>query len=191
MKTQDSRLKTLAVSLVSLALCLVSPVFAQSLSLVPKLPASLAPAPTFESGEVSLTWTKSPSSNVVSYAVSYGTNRTAMNNSAGVGSVTNATIKGLIPANTYYFTVTARDSFGVDSVPSNMVTNFVQPKLVMLPDRWKVWVTLPAGRTNIVQSSADATFATGARSVLTNTSGGSIWFYATNDAARNFYRVKP
>jgi hypothetical protein len=164
---------------------------AQTLSSLPQPVASLAPTVNPNLGSVTLAWTHSPSSNVTSYSVQYGTNRTALNSSTGVGYVTNVTVTGIYPAATYYFTVTARDAAGVDSAPSNMVTNFIQPRMVMLPDRWKVWLALPAGRTSIVQSCTNANFAGTILNLLTNSSGGSIWFYATNDATRNFYRVRP
>lgn len=163
----------------------------QTLFALPQPVASLAPVVNPNLGSVSLAWNHSASSNVTSYSVQYGTNRTALNNSAGVGYVTNATITGLMPVSAYFFTVTARDAAGVDSEPSNMVTNFIQPRIVMLPDRWKVWLNLPAGRTNIVQCCTNANFIGTMINLLTNSSGGSIWFYATNDLAQNFYRVKP
>jgi hypothetical protein len=165
--------------------------FSQTLSSLPQPVSSLAPAVNPNLGSVTLSWSHSPSSNVTSYSVQYGTNRTALNSSTGVGYVTNVTVTGIYPAAAYYFTVTARDAAGVDSPPSNMVTNFIQPRMVMLPDRWKVWLALPAGRTSIIQSCTNANFVGTVINMLTNSSGGSIWFYATNDAVKNFYRVKP
>lgn len=172
-------------------LCLASSALGQSLFSLPQPVAAIAPVANPNLGSVSLAWTRSPDSNVTSYAVQFGTNRSALNSSAGVGNVTNATITGLLPVSAYYFTVTARDAAGMDSPPSNMVTNFMQPRMMMIPDRWKVQMLLPAGRTNVVQSCTNSTFTGTIRNVLTNTSGGAIWFYATNDAAQNFFRVKP
>src|SRR5208337_4594618 len=67
---------------------------------------------------VLLKWNPSPSSNVAGYNVYYGTASGTYANGVGVGNATNATITGLAVGVTYYFDVTAYNSFGLESAYS-------------------------------------------------------------------------
>jgi regulation of enolase protein 1 (concanavalin A-like superfamily) len=71
---------------------------------------------------VTLGWEPSPSTNAVGYFRYFGTTSGIYINKADVGSVTNATISGLVEGWTYFFVVTAYDAAGRESVPSNEVS---------------------------------------------------------------------
>ena len=82
---------------------------------------------------VSLTWSPSPDQNVAGYNVYYGVASRVYTNKMDVGSVTNATVTGLIEGVTYYFAATAYNILGVESdyseevfytVPGAGSTNF-------------------------------------------------------------------
>lgn len=152
------------------------------------LPQTLAAAPAVSaagfSGQLALTW--DVSSNAVRYAVSYGTNRAALNQSIGVGSKTNVTIKGLAEAATYYFAAYSYDTNGVESLPSNMVTNFIQPKMTLTAASYAVSMTLPR-RTNVIESSTNMSTW---RAIHTNTTGGIVTVTRPALASGEFFRVR-
>lgn len=162
---------------------------AQSLSIVPQAFASAAaPAPFDGSkGKITLTWDASPSPDVDRYRIYFGTNAAMLNNSTQVGRVTNVTIKGLVECVNYYFAASSVSSNGVESVFSNMVTNFVQPIMEGSTAVWRWQVRLLPSRTNIIQASTNLLAWT---SFLTNTLGGVVSWQRTN-TAQEFYRVKP
>src|SRR6266481_7779941 len=64
---------------------------------------------------VTLVWNPSPGTNVAGYNVYYGVASRTYTNKVNVGNVTNATISGLIVGTTYYFAVTAYDTYGLES----------------------------------------------------------------------------
>src|SRR5277367_1131782 len=72
-------------------------------------------------GCATLNWTASTDTNVVGYKVYYGVETRVYTNSIDEGDVTNATVCGLITGTTYYFAVTAYDSFGLESDYSNEI----------------------------------------------------------------------
>lgn len=59
---------------------------------------------------VSLGWNPSPSSDVAGYYIYYGPSSGNYTNVVPVANVTNVTIRGLVPGDTYYFAATAYDS---------------------------------------------------------------------------------
>ena len=71
---------------------------------------------------VTLAWDASADVNVIGYNVYYGPASGSYTNKIPVGNVTNVTINGLVEGATYYFAVTAYDSSGLESVPSNEVS---------------------------------------------------------------------
>lgn len=71
---------------------------------------------------VSLAWNASPSSDVTSYQVRYGTASGAYTAVTNVGALTSATVSGLQSGQTYYLAVTARNAAGEESTPSNEVS---------------------------------------------------------------------
>ena len=70
---------------------------------------------------VSLVWDRSADSSVVGYNVYYGTSSRCYTNQIPVENATNATISNLQAGTTYYFAVTAYDSLGLESLPSDEV----------------------------------------------------------------------
>lgn len=71
---------------------------------------------------VSLAWNASSSPDVTSYVVRYGTSSGAYSVTTNVGNQTSATVGGLQNGQTYYLAVAARNSAGVESLPSNEAT---------------------------------------------------------------------
>jgi len=70
---------------------------------------------------VTLAWTPSPSSLVAGYNVCYGTASGNHDLKVFVTDTNVATINGLTEGRTYYFVVKARDTFGLESLPSNEI----------------------------------------------------------------------
>lgn len=71
---------------------------------------------------VTLAWDGSPDPSVVGYHVYYGTDSHDYTDMIAVGNATSATLSGLHEGVTYYFAVTAYDTLGLESVPSNEVS---------------------------------------------------------------------
>lgn len=171
-------------------LFLASSAFGQSLFALPAPVAAIAPS-VQNYGSVTLGWSHPPDKNVTNYSISYGTNRTALNNSVGAGYATNVTITGLEQWQTYYFSGLAYHAAGIASEFSNMVTNFIPP-------RWRVFsystmfeTPMLAGRTNVIQSSTNGGVTW--RNLHTNTSGGMYRIVRTNGTmpTTEIFRVKP
>jgi hypothetical protein len=81
---------------------------------------SLAFASVVEATNLRFAWNPSSDPNVAGYNLSYGTSSGKYNKKVNTGAATSTTVS-LIPGSTYYFVVTAYDSFGFQSVPSNEV----------------------------------------------------------------------
>ncbi len=90
---------------------------------------------------VTLAWDPSTSTNIVSYAIYYGTVSRQYTVKTDVGNVTTATLRNLTPGLTYYFAATAIDSTGVESSLSTEVS-------------YRVVTTLPA-----IQGLTSVTFS--------------------------------
>src|SRR5687768_15710301 len=71
---------------------------------------------------VQLAWDASPSAGVSAYVVRYGIASGAYSSATNVGNQTAASVAGLQAGQTYYFAVSARDSAGLESPPSNQAT---------------------------------------------------------------------
>ena len=71
---------------------------------------------------VDLAWDPNPESDIAGYVLYYGDASRHYTNSIPVGTATNATVHGLIAGATYYFAVTAKNTAGLESDPSNEVT---------------------------------------------------------------------
>jgi chitodextrinase len=67
-------------------------------------------------------WTGSADPNVVGYKLSYGTSSHSYSKTLDAGNATAATVSSLTPGATYYFVVTAYNSIGLQSLPSNEVS---------------------------------------------------------------------
>jgi hypothetical protein len=79
--------------------------------------------PSVDAVTVSLTWQPSSSTNVAGYLLYYGTVSGEYPLSVNAGTNTTCKVSELIPGQTYYYVVTAYDSFGQQSADSNEVTN--------------------------------------------------------------------
>jgi hypothetical protein len=84
------------------------------------LAASISLARAFQS--VTLAWIASPGSDVAGYKIYYGTTSGSPTQSLDVGNVTIATVSNVNEATTYFFSVVAYDSAGLQSQPSNEVS---------------------------------------------------------------------
>ena len=76
---------------------------------------------------VSLAWDSNSESNIVGYVLRYGTTKGKPTQSLDVGKKTSATVSGLADGTTYFFTVTARNTFGLESPPSDEVSHTTLP----------------------------------------------------------------
>lgn len=72
-----------------------------------------------QTGSVTLAWNASSNTAAVTYNVYYGGTSQTYTNMISFGNVTNATVSGLVPGSTYYFSVTAVDALGMESPFSN------------------------------------------------------------------------
>ena len=73
---------------------------------------------------VTLAWNPSVTPGVTGYNLYYGTSSHSYSASVAAGSATNATVSGLTAGTTYFFAVTAYDSFGIES-DFSVETNYV------------------------------------------------------------------
>jgi hypothetical protein len=71
---------------------------------------------------VTLAWNANPERNIAGYVLRYGTTKGKPTKSVAVGNKTTATVSNLNDSTTYFFTVTARNTFGAESLPSNEVS---------------------------------------------------------------------
>lgn len=71
---------------------------------------------------LTLAWNPSPSADVTSYVVRYGTASGVYSVVTNVGNRTSASVTGLQAGQTYYLAVTARTDAGIESPPSNQAT---------------------------------------------------------------------
>ncbi|MGO9203756.1 MAG: MBG domain-containing protein [Limisphaerales bacterium] len=75
-----------------------------------------------QSQSATVSWVRSTSTDVVSYKVYYGGATRSYTNTVPAGSLTNATVSGLLPGGHYFFAATAVDSVGLESPYSNEST---------------------------------------------------------------------
>ena len=103
------------------------------------------PTPT-----LTLAWGASASTNVTNYTIYYGTTSGSYTQAVSAGQVTQTTITGLMPGNTYFLAATATDDAGLESLYSNEIL-FVVP--AGRPDLSLPGLSLQrAGADSIVQS---------------------------------------
>jgi len=79
-------------------------------------------APAHASQNAALGWDASQSSDVAGYRIYSGTSSGVYQQTDDAGPSTTGTLSGLTGATTYYFAVTAYDSRGLESTPSNEVS---------------------------------------------------------------------
>ncbi len=70
---------------------------------------------------VTFLWNRSTGSNIAGYRLFYGTASGSYSQIIDVGNATSFTVNGLLRGHTYYFVVTAYDTTGAESGPSNQV----------------------------------------------------------------------
>ena len=75
--------------------------------------------------DVSLQWDASPSPEVAGYRIYFGVASGTYTNAVSVGTVTTATISGLVTGTKYYFAATAFDAAGDESEFSNEASHTV------------------------------------------------------------------
>lgn len=75
---------------------------------------------------VTLAWDANPEPDIAGYRVSYGTTSGIYTQQIDVGNTTNAAISDLAGNETYFFVVTAYNTAGLESLPSNELS-FAQP----------------------------------------------------------------
>ena len=102
---------------------------------------------------VTLAWDADSSDDIVSYNIYYGPASLIYTNVVQVGDVTQATVNGLCPGDTYYFAITAVDTSGDESGYSAELVYTVPPPLATLQLRVTVTgqaildATGPAGQS--------------------------------------------
>ena len=79
------------------------------------------PFPASAVQNITLTWNPSTSPNVIGYNIYYGPACGIYTNMISVGNVTSATVSGLNEGACDYFVVVARNTSGLESLPSNEV----------------------------------------------------------------------
>lgn len=94
----------------------------------------LSPANSF-AGEATLAWDPPDiSADVAGYTLHYGTASGTYSMAIDVGNVTSYTVSNLIEGETYYFSVTAYNSEGVESVYANEVSKVVTAAVTSATD---------------------------------------------------------
>ncbi len=104
---------------------------------------------------VTLAWNASPSAGVTGYKVYYGTVAGSPSTSINVGNVTTATVSNLNDATTYFFSVTAYNSAGLESQRSTEIS-------------YKTPSPAPGTyRLTVNNGSGDGTYTTGTSVIVT------------------------
>ena len=93
---------------------------------------------------VTLAWTPDTETNISNYNLYYGGASGVYTNSVNVGNVTNCMVAGLQSASTYYFAVTADNTSGLESAPSNEISYTVPTVVVSTPPGLPVLATMAA-----------------------------------------------
>jgi hypothetical protein len=85
------------------------------------------------SQDVTLAWDPSGDTNVVGYAIYYGTNSSNYTARLDAGGNSAISVSGLTEGVTYFFVVTAYDATGDESDPSNEIAYIVPGVLFLIP----------------------------------------------------------
>ena len=110
---------------------------------------------------VTLLWRANSEANLEGYKVHHGPNSRIYTDHIDVGNVTTSTISNLVPEQTYFMAVTAYDSSGLESDPSNeIIFAGTGEPLVLEPLSFRTGIfqlTLSAspGQRAIIQTSTD------------------------------------
>ena len=108
-----------------------------------------------DGGSATLEWTPSDDDSVVGYRIHWGIKSGTYTNSASVGNVTNATIRGLLEGTTYYFAATAHDADGVSSVFSNEATSSIPFRVYSGIAAMNFYGVGRSGATNVLEWSTN------------------------------------
>lgn len=144
---------------------------------------------------LNLTWTGSPSPEVVGYVVYYGLASGDYTSSIAVSNVTSVTVPDLVEGVTYYFAITAVSLDGMESDYSNEIsyTQGIQNlQIAGLPGGPLVLtVTGTSGHTYDIEATPDFAAWT-VIGTVTLGDGGSLNFTDTNaaDFPQRFYRTR-
>jgi Fibronectin type III domain/Divergent InlB B-repeat domain len=98
---------------------------------------------------VELAWDPNSEPNIDGYVLRYGTIRGKPSQIIDVGKTTTAAVSNLGYGTTYFFTVTARNNFGLESPPSNEVSYTTAP--------------LGAHKLTVINGTGSGNYAEGAR----------------------------
>ena len=71
---------------------------------------------------VKLAWDANAESNIVGYVLRYGTISGKPDHCINVGNTTTTTVSNLTAETIYFFTVAARNTFGLESLPSKEIS---------------------------------------------------------------------
>ena len=142
-----------------------------------------------QQARITLAWNPSPDASVVGYRLYYGPAFANYTNSVRVGNVTNATLSGLPEGARLYFTATAVDAAGVESVFSNVVTNDLPWFVGLRPAADYVEGYGRAGATNIIEASTNLTTWTALKTFVgTGQLTNAIWWRSNAPAA--WFRIR-
>jgi len=145
-----------------------------------------SPAPV--GNTLKLAWDASLDTNVVGYRVYYGDSYNSKQNAATAGNVTNVTIDRLVAGRNVFIHVVSYNSTGIESDPSNTVTNFIYPKISTRIHSIAADVSAP-NATNVWQISTNGTTWSNYRTIITNP-GSQLSIVITNDVPMKLIRLK-
>lgn len=151
-------------------------------------PQAIIRSSTLIGNTISLAWDKSPDTNVVGYRIYYGDSFGSRQVAATVGNVTNATIDKLIAGQNLFTSVVSYNSIGVESEPSNTVTNYIFPKVSTRVYVIAADATAP-NKTNTWQVSRDAVTWHNEKTIVTEV-GSQITVLVTNDSPMKLIRLR-
>src|SRR5271169_6365870 len=161
-------------------------------SIVSLLVGSLSPA---EGGQnIMLAW--NAEGGVAGYRLHYGTASGSYDQTTDVGSSTTATVSSLTPGVTYFFVVTAFNTAGLESLPSNEVSFTAALNLPaisamqQLPNGgFQFTVTDAVGQTDSVYASSDLATWTLLTAFVNTTGAFVVDDPEAANVERRFYRV--
>jgi hypothetical protein len=144
---------------------------------------------------VSLDWNASTDTNVVGYNVYYGPASGVYTNETDVGTNTVTTISGLEEGQTYYFSVTAYNSAGMES-PYSSPISFIVPGILLLTqgtNSGSFNITFPVAPGHWYEVQASSDLITWTTIDLTATMTSNLWVQFSDPLAslysNRFYRL--
>jgi hypothetical protein len=156
---------------------------------------SLAGAAESDPTSVTLTWNPSLDVTVTGYRLYYGAAPEQYTNSIVVGNTTSCTVTGLVNGTTYYFTTTAYNQNGIESLFSNEVSYslaFSRLQIVAQATQSPV-LTIQgvAGRNYEIEATEDLVNWSVIGAVIPNASGvANFTDAAAGSSLRRFYRLR-